>query len=422
MRRGVGHRDELAEHLHPLRRPHRAAAHGQRQRVELGGRGLEPLHERRPALGRQRPQRGVEVGQAGVVGRVDDEAEPGGAALRAGRAPGPLQRAVGRTGHLGGRDADEVAEQPRGVPRLDQRQSPVEGGQQPVALLGAHRQRRLDPDHPVAEQRRGDPDALDLQQVAGHRQREVAAVGQGADQTLVPGHVEGVRQLETQEQPAAADVGDHPGVPAGQGLQTVAQLGTAGPHPGQQPVGGEPVEGGQPDPAGQRAAGERRGVPQGEGLGGQRGPAEHRADRHQPATQRLGQGEHVGGHAVRGAPEELAGAAQAGLHLVEDQDCAVLVAQRPQSRPGSRAGPRGRRPRPGSAPPRRPRRRPRPPPSGRAWRPGRRRAPSRSRRRGHRSRPGSPAGRWPTARPGSCRGSPWWWPAPAAGRWPTGRS
>ncbi len=217
-------------------------------------------------------------------------------------------------------------------PAADQRQSPVQGGQQPVALLGAHRQRRLDPDHPVAEQRRGDPDALDLQQVAGHRQREVAAVGQGADQALVPGHVEGVRQLETQEQPAAADVGDHPGVPAGQGLQTVAELGTAGPHAGQQPVGGEPVERGQPDPAGQRAAGERRGVPQGEGLGGQRGPAEHRTDRHQPATQRLGQGEDVGGHAVRGAPEQLAGAAQAGLHLVEDQDGAVLVAQRPQSR------------------------------------------------------------------------------------------
>ena len=57
---------------------------------------------------------------------------------------------------------------------------------------------------------------------------------------------------------------------------------------------------------------------------------EERADR-KAAAKRLGERHHVGLDAGALVGEQLAGAAHAGLHLVEDQQQAVLVAQRAQA-------------------------------------------------------------------------------------------
>ena len=54
--------------------------------------------------------------------------------------------------------------------------------------------------------------------------------------------------------------------------------------------------------------------------------ARHGADR-EAAAERLGQRHDVGRHAEALVGEEIAGAAHAGLHLVEDQQQAVLVAE-----------------------------------------------------------------------------------------------
>ena len=67
---------------------------------------------------------------------------------------------------------------------------------------------------------------------------------------------------------------------------------------------------------------------------GRLGRRQARADR-ETAAERLGQRHDVGGDAGALVGEQFAGAAHAGLHLVEDQQQAVLVAkfaQRPQER------------------------------------------------------------------------------------------
>ena len=56
------------------------------------------------------------------------------------------------------------------------------------------------------------------------------------------------------------------------------------------------------------------------------GAGQHRTDR-EPAAQRLGQRHDVGHHAILPVREQRAGAAHAGLDLVQHQQCAVVVAQ-----------------------------------------------------------------------------------------------
>ena len=80
------------------------------------------------------------------------------------------------------------------------------------------------------------------------------------------------------------------------------------------------------DRHGQRIGAEGRAMGAGgHALAGLRG-GEAGADR-KPAAQRLGDAHHVGRHAAALIGEEAAGAADAGLHLVEHQEQLVLVAQ-----------------------------------------------------------------------------------------------
>ena len=82
----------------------------------------------------------------------------------------------------------------------------------------------------------------------------------------------------------------------------------------------------------------------------------HHPDR-QARAEALGDGQDVGRYAPVLAGEHLPGAADAGLHLVRDQQDPVAVAERAQPRQEARQAGRCSRPRPGSA--RRARRRPR---------------------------------------------------------------
>ena len=67
-------------------------------------------------------------------------------------------------------------------------------------------------------------------------------------------------------------------------------------------------------------------------LGGvdHRGTADHGRER-EAAGQRFGDGDHVGLHAGMLDAEHPAGAAEAGLHLVDDQQDAMAVAERAQA-------------------------------------------------------------------------------------------
>ena len=68
------------------------------------------------------------------------------------------------------------------------------------------------------------------------------------------------------------------------------------------------------------------------------GPADHAAER-EPVADALGEGEQVGSHAVRlVAPEVVAGAPPAGLHLVGDEQDAVLVEHLLRTRRSSPSG------------------------------------------------------------------------------------
>ena len=92
------------------------------------------------------------------------------------------------------------------------------------------------------------------------------------------------------------------------------------------------LQGGQPGRHGQHAALERGAVHhdpvhRGVDLLEHRPLGQHRADRHEPAGQRLGHGDDVGGDVLVLVGEELAGAAEPALHLVADEQRAVLVQQ-----------------------------------------------------------------------------------------------
>ncbi len=76
----------------------------------------------------------------------------------------------------------------------------------------------------------------------------------------------------------------------------------------------------------QRIAAEGRAVRTGRHAGGGLGGGQHRADR-KAAAERLRQRHHVRRHADALVGEEIAGAAHAGLHLVERQQQAVLVTE-----------------------------------------------------------------------------------------------
>ncbi len=76
----------------------------------------------------------------------------------------------------------------------------------------------------------------------------------------------------------------------------------------------------------QRIAAEGRAVRAGRHAFGRFRRGEARADR-EAAAERLGQRHHIRRHADALIGEQLAGAAHAGLHFVEDQQEAVLVAE-----------------------------------------------------------------------------------------------
>ena len=120
-------------------------------------------------------------------------------------------------------------------------------------------------------------------------------------------------------------------------LQPLAQEAAALDHLRQEAVGQHDVEHRVGDRAGQRVAAEGRAVGAGGHAGrGARG-GEAGADR-EAAAQPLGDGGDVGRDARLLAGEQRAGAAHAGLDLVEDQQQAVLVAQRRAGPAGTAAG------------------------------------------------------------------------------------
>ena len=145
------------------------------------------------------------------------------------------------------------------------------------------------------------------------------------------------RQVEADHRPQDADVADQVGQLGAKRLEVLAEP-LADREPAlEQAVGLDRLDRGQRRPAGDRVAAERGGVHPRLERRGDRRPGDHHA-RGDAAGQRLGAGQDVGRDALVLIGEPLAGAAHAGLHLVEDQEHAVLVAQLPQARRDSRAG------------------------------------------------------------------------------------
>ena len=110
-------------------------------------------------------------------------------------------------------------------------------------------------------------------------------------------------------------------------------------------VGEHDVEHGIADRHGERIAAESRAMRARRHALGGLGGGEAGADR-KAAAERLGERHDVGRHAGALIGEQLAGAPDAGLHLVEHQQQAVLVAERAQRAQELRRAPRARRPRP----------------------------------------------------------------------------
>ena len=91
------------------------------------------------------------------------------------------------------------------------------------------------------------------------------------------------------------------------------------------------VEGGDRHRAGERVAAVGRAVDAGREDVHHLVPREERGDGVEAAGERLADGDAVGPDALVLEREQLAGAAEAGLDLVEDQQHAVLVADLPQA-------------------------------------------------------------------------------------------
>ena len=172
---------------------------------------------------------------------------------------------------------------------------------------------------------------------------ETAAVRAGSG-VRVPGVV----QLDRHHRAAAADVADDRVV----GLQLAQPVrhplaDLAG--PGGEVVGAHLLERAERRP--RRRPGCRRSVPPRPPTCTESislGPAGDRGQR-QPAGDALGQGEQVGDHALVVAGEPVAGAAEAGLDLVGEEQHAVVVRPRGQRGQEARCRAPRSRPRPGSA-------------------------------------------------------------------------
>ena len=89
----------------------------------------------------------------------------------------------------------------------------------------------------------------------------------------------------------------------------------------------EHVERGAGHPAGEIVVGEGRAVQQPEAVVPDLGADDAGADRHHAAAERLGQQQHVRGLRRPAGDEELAGASEAGLDLVDDAEHAVPPAE-----------------------------------------------------------------------------------------------
>ncbi len=135
-------------------------------------------------------------------------------------------------------------------------------------------------------------------------------------------------ELQTQHQPAAPYRFYQPGVFLLQLFQAFFKQAACRLNVPEQTaaVAGQHLQYLQPDPAGQRIAGKSGRVLFGKIPVKNRFRADHGADRHQPASQRLGQEQNIRGDIFRFAGKQGAGPAQPGLDLVQDQQHLVLRA------------------------------------------------------------------------------------------------
>lgn len=226
----------------------------------------------------------------------------------------------------------QMTEEARAVPRLDEFQPPVQCLHERPALVIGDRERRLDPQDAVGEVRGRQPDALVAQQIAAEEPGETLLAGQRAEESLVREDVRIGRQLHAHQQPLAPDVGHQARVRGTDLLKALAeQVGAVGhlTHQGLA-VLGDQFERPESDPGAERVAAEGRRVPQAEVLA-ERGLAEeHGADGHHATAERLGQRHDVRDDPAVLAPEQPSRTAESGLHLVDHQARPVPGAQLPR--------------------------------------------------------------------------------------------
>ena len=163
------------------------------------------------------------------------------------------------------------------------------------------------------DERRGEPDGVGCDRVDD----EPGVAGQRRDRGgVVAGQGDGLQQAGT------ADAGDQRVAEvADAALEVLAGLAGVV----EQPLGGDGVEHGEPGGAGERVAAEGRAVhARGEHRADLRAEGDEGADRH-AAAEALGEGHRVGHDAGLLEGEPRAGAADAGLHLVEHEQRADLA-------------------------------------------------------------------------------------------------
>ena len=157
-----------------------------------------------------------------------------------------------------------------------------------------------------------------------HQRAERAGQRQGVE--TVPGPA---AELQAQHQAAAVHALEHLRPGLHQTVQTGAQMGAQCGDPGDDRavVGSQAIEHRERDRCGEAVHRESRAVLAVEIAAPGLVAVETGADRHQAAAQRLGQQQHVRLHALGLRREQMAGAPQAGLDLVEHEQRAVAFAQ-----------------------------------------------------------------------------------------------
>ncbi len=190
-------------------------------------------------------------------------------------------------------------------------------------LLLADDQRRQQPHHVVAG---GDRDHLLGPQLI--------------DQLAARHH-----RAQAEQQPLAAQLGDHCGIAVLDLGKLLLEQQPDPAHPLEEAVGEHHVEHCAGRRHGERIAAEGRAVGPHRHALGRLGGGEAGAER-EAAAERLREPHDVGSDAAALIGEQLAGAADAGLHLVEDQEQPVIVAELAQHAQELRRHHRALRPRP----------------------------------------------------------------------------